>query len=202
MLLANSHRVQHLCINGLLLQINEIHLFTNAGQRGLSTQLRKIGAHKSVSVGSHVLKLDVGSQLHVLGVNAQDLHTPVVVRDTNVQLTVKSTKPTQCAIDCVGPVGGSDHNSLRSTLHTIHQSQELRHNPLLDLTLGLLTLRGDGIDFIDENNGRSILLRLFKRTPQIGLSLSSHLGHDFGTINQEEKSSGLVGYSTGQQGLP
>mmetsp|Transcript_34945 Transcript_34945/g.84411 ORF Transcript_34945/g.84411 Transcript_34945/m.84411 type:complete len:230 (-) Transcript_34945:756-1445(-) len=202
MLLADSHRVQDLRVNCLLFKINQIHLFTNAGQGGLRAQLRKIGAHETVGVRRNVLKLHVRCQLHILSVNAQNLHTPVVVRHTNVQLPVKSTESTQCTIDGVGPVGGSDHNSLCSPLHAIHQSQELRHDSLLNLSLGFLTLRGNGIDFIDENNCRSILLRFFKCTPQIGLGLSSHLRHDFGTIDQEEKCAGLVGYGTGQQGLP
>ena len=40
-------------------------------------------------------KIDVISQLHVLGVNAEDLQMSGWVRDTNVDFTVKATETSQ-----------------------------------------------------------------------------------------------------------
>ena len=51
----------------------------------------EIRAHKTVRLSSHLLQVDIISQLHVLGVDTQYLHTTSGIRDTNVNLAIKST---------------------------------------------------------------------------------------------------------------
>src|ERR1700722_10621284 len=64
----------------------------------------------------------------------------------------------------------------------------------------LFTFRSNRIDFVDENNCRRILLGLFESLPQITLTLTHHLTHDFRTVDQEERSR-LVRYSTRHKGF-
>jgi hypothetical protein len=47
------------------------------------------------------------------------------------------TKSSQSRVDTVGPVGGSHDNHMSSLLQAIHQSQQLRHDAPLNLTMSL-----------------------------------------------------------------
>ena len=44
---------------------------------------------------TNLLKIDIGSKLHVLGVNAENLEAASWVGDTNINFTVEPTEPTQ-----------------------------------------------------------------------------------------------------------
>ena len=72
---------------------------------------------------------------------------------------------------------------------------------MLNLARSLVTLGRDGIDLIDENNGGGVLFSLLEGAAEIRLSLASHLGHDLGTVDKEEESTGLVGNSLGHERL-
>ncbi len=53
--------------------------------------------------------------------------------------------------------------------------------------LRLLALGSDGVDLVDEDDGRRVLFRLLKRLPQVALALTGQLGHDLRPIDQEEE---------------
>lgn len=82
--------------------------------------------------------------------------------DLEWHTSVKSTKPSQRCVNCVWPIGGPHYNDVSTRLQSVHQSQKLRYNSLLNFTLCLFTLWSDGINLIDENDGRGILFSLFK----------------------------------------
>ena len=65
----------------------------------------------------------------------------------------------------------------------------------------LFTLRGDGINFVDEDDSGGVLLGLLEGFAKIALGFTSHLAHDFGTVDQEEEGAGLVRHSSRHQGL-
>ena len=72
-------------------------------------------------------------------------------------------------------------------LEAVHERQQLRHDPPLDLSVGLLSLGGDGVEFVDEDDGRRVLLGLLKRLPQVRLRLAGELGHDLGSVDEEKE---------------
>lgn len=59
----------------------------------------------------------------------------------NLKLTVINslTKSPECWIDAVGSVSGSHDNDMGSLLQTIHESEQLRNNAPLNLSVGLKT---------------------------------------------------------------
>ena len=59
----------------------------------------------------------------------------------------------------------------------------------------------DGVNLVNEDDGRCVLLGGLERFAQVALGLTGQLGHDFGTVDQEEEGSGLVGNSAGNQCL-
>lgn len=58
--------------------------------------------------------------------------------------------------------------------------------------LRFLALGSNGIDLIDEDDGRRILLRLLEGLSKIALALACQLGHNLRTVDQEEESSRLI----------
>jgi hypothetical protein len=56
----------------------------------------------------------------------------------------------------------------------------------------LVSLGGNGVNLVDEDDSRRVLLSLLERLPQVALRLSRHLTHDLGTVDEEEEGSGLV----------
>ncbi len=47
------------------------------------------------------------------------------------------TESSQCGIDRVRSVGGGDDDHVTALLHTVHQSEQLRHDAPLDLAVRL-----------------------------------------------------------------
>ena len=85
-LIGNSQWVKDLSVNGIVLQIERVHLLSDLLQRGLRAQRCQIGANITMRLIGDLLQLTVISQLHILGVDAQDLESAYGVRNTNVNL--------------------------------------------------------------------------------------------------------------------
>mmetsp|Transcript_24461 Transcript_24461/g.34535 ORF Transcript_24461/g.34535 Transcript_24461/m.34535 type:complete len:283 (+) Transcript_24461:1497-2345(+) len=122
----------------------------------------------------------------------QNFQAPFFVRHAKLDFAIEPAKTTQGSIYGVGAVRCADDDDLAAALHTVHQGQEHRHNSPLQFTVGFFTIWGNGIDFVNENDRRGVLLCFFKGSPQVGFRVPSHLGHNFGTVDQEEKGTGLV----------
>jgi len=158
---------------------------------------------------SYLFEVNVIGQLHVLRVDAKNLQTTSRVRNTDIDFTIKSAESPQCRVDGVGSICSRHNYYVRTSLHAIHQSQQLRDDTTFDFSVGLtsllafnrtrshvsthlFTLRRNRIIFIDENDRRRVLLGLFKRLSQITFTLPSHLTHNLRTVDQEEKRSCFV----------
>ena len=85
-----------------LVQIDQVHLLSNLLHGGLGTESGHIGTDVSVSVGSDLLEVDIVTELHVLGVDTQDLETAGRVGNTNVDFTVESPESSQSGVNRVG----------------------------------------------------------------------------------------------------
>lgn len=197
----DTKRVENLSINGVLVEVNEIHLLSNLLHGSLGTQSSDIRTDVTVGLGGNLLQIDVITKLHVLGVDLENLETAGRVRNTNVDLTVETTEASEGRVDGVGTVGGSHDNNVGSSLHAVHQSEQLRDDTALNLTVGLVTLGGDRVDLINEDDGGRVLLGLLESLSQVGLRLTGHLGHDLGTVDQEEEGTGLIGDGSSHERL-
>mmetsp|Transcript_26025 Transcript_26025/g.29787 ORF Transcript_26025/g.29787 Transcript_26025/m.29787 type:complete len:462 (-) Transcript_26025:596-1981(-) len=200
-IVGNSHGVQNSGIDGLIFNINDIHLFSDTLQGSFGTELGKIGSDETMSFLRDTGKFDIFCQFHVLGVNSQNFHSTGFIRNTDIDFTIETTESSQCSIDSVRSVGGSNANNLSSSLKTIHKSQQLGNNSLFDFTVGLVSLGSNGIDFINEDNSRGILLGFFEGLSQVRFGFTSHLTHNLGTIDQEKEGTSFVGNSSGDQSL-
>ncbi|GIX63108.1 SNF2 helicase, putative [Babesia caballi] len=198
-LLSNGHGVKNGRVDGVLLEVNSTHLLPDASERGLRAELSQISAHETVRVGGQLLELDLGGQLHVPGVNLQDLEPSGVVGDANVDFLVESAETPERGVDGILPVGSRDDDNLAPALEAVHERKQLRDHSPLHLSVSLFPLRGDGIHLVDEDNGGRVLLRLSERPPEVGLRFSRHLAHDLRPVDEEEKGAGFVGHGPGNE---
>ena len=67
-----------------------------------------------MSAAGELLKLNRFRQLHVLGVDAQDFETAILIRDADVKFAIEATETTKSAIDRVGTVGRADDDNLKN----------------------------------------------------------------------------------------
>mmetsp|Transcript_18095 Transcript_18095/g.28613 ORF Transcript_18095/g.28613 Transcript_18095/m.28613 type:complete len:619 (-) Transcript_18095:383-2239(-) len=201
MILLHAHRIQNVRVNLVRLNINEIELLSNAIHRRLCTQLCQIRTHKTMRRVGNRLQINLVRQLHVARMNVQDFQSARRVRHAHLNLAIKSTKSTQCRINHVHTIRGTNHHHLPASFEAIHEGQQHRHDTTLQFAIRLVSLGRNTVNLVDEDNGRRILLRLLKRLAQIGLRVARHLTHDLWTIDEEEEGASLVGHRLRQQRL-
>jgi hypothetical protein len=199
--LADRHAVEDFGVDHLVLNVNEVHLFADALHRGLRAERGNVGPDKSVRLARNGLGFDIVVELHVAGVDPEHLEAAVLVGDANVDLAVEPSEPTEGWVDRVGAVGCANDHHRRPLLEAVHKGEHLRNDSALDLPVGLLSLGGDRVDLVDEDDGGGVLLGLLEGLSEVGLGLAGHLGHDFRPVDEEEEGPGFVGDGAGDQGL-
>mmetsp|Transcript_30444 Transcript_30444/g.64131 ORF Transcript_30444/g.64131 Transcript_30444/m.64131 type:complete len:464 (+) Transcript_30444:1281-2672(+) len=202
MILIDRHAIQNFRVDLLVFDIDQIHLLANALHGRLGTKRRDIRPDESMSLPGNGLGIDVLVQLHVARVNAKDFQTTVLIGDSNVNFAIEASETPQCRIHRVGSVRGSNDDHRGALLQPVHERQHLTDDAAFDLSICLLPLGRNGVDLVDENDGRRVLLRLLERLPQIGLRLPRHFGHDLRPVDEEEEGPRLVGHGPGDERLP
>src|SRR6059036_3535745 len=131
---------------------------------------------------------------HAARVNLEDLLAAAPVRDADLDLAVEATGPAQRGVDRLVPVRRADHDDLAATREAVHQGEELRDNPPFDLAGHLFPLRSNRVEFIDEQDARSVLLGLLELLAEALLALSVVLRHDLRALDRIEICAGFVGH--------
>ena len=134
--------------------------------------------------------------------NVHDFAPAFTVGDTDLDFTVETTGASQRRVESVATVRCADDNDVVSALHAVHQRQHLRHDATLDLTGYVLTLGADGVDFVDEHDGRSVVSRFVKNLTKLLLGFTVVLRDDLRTVDALEMSVDLRGDGLGDHGLP
>mmetsp|Transcript_2596 Transcript_2596/g.7814 ORF Transcript_2596/g.7814 Transcript_2596/m.7814 type:complete len:353 (+) Transcript_2596:315-1373(+) len=68
-ILCDTELVQHLGVDRLVLQVDQVHFLTNTLESGFRTELGQICSDKTMSLLGNLLQVDIGVQLHVLCVD-------------------------------------------------------------------------------------------------------------------------------------
>jgi len=198
-LLVDCHSLENLGVDLFCFNIDNVHLFTDALKGRLSAERSNVRTHKTMGIFYNCLKVDSFVKLHVFSVDSQDFKTTDLVRDTNIDLPIEATEPSEGGVKRVGPVGGSNNNDVSSSLEAVHEGEQLRDHSSLHLTVHLLSVRSNRIDLVDEDNSRTIFFSLLESLSKVALGLSGHLRHDFRTIDEEEECTSLIRHCTGDQ---
>jgi hypothetical protein len=165
------------------------------------TERSKIGSDTTVSFFGNLKLVNIGRKLHLLGVDVEDLKTTVLVWDSNIDFSIESTTSSECGVNDIRSVSSSDNDNFLSSLKSIHEGEHLRDNTLLNFTLRFLSVRSNGVKLIHEENSGRVFLTFFEGLSKVGFGFSSHLGHNFGSVQNEEECSGFVGNSSGDKSL-
>lgn len=152
-------------------------------------------------LGRNLLEVDVVAELHVLGVDLEDFEPAGRVGDANVHLAVEAAESSEGWVNGVGPVRRCHDDDVGAGLHAVHEGEELRDDSPLHLAVCLFSLGRNRVDFVDEDDGGRVFLGLLKCLAQVRLGFTGHLGHDFGTVDEEEEGTRLVGDGSGHEGL-
>ena len=108
----------------------------------------------------------------------QNLLTATNVWQRHIHLAVKTTRAQQGSIKNVRPIGSGNHNHTHVGFKTVHLYQHLVERLftlVITATETRPTLTADCVDFINENNAGSILLRIVKHvTDARGADTNKH----------------------------
>ena len=118
--LVDGHSLQDLCVYLFGLDIDNVHLFSDALKGGLSAERCHIRTNKTVGVFGDCFKIYSFIEFHVFGVDSEDFETTDLVRDTNIYFSVETAEPSEGGIERVGSVGSSNDNDVSSGLETVH----------------------------------------------------------------------------------
>ena len=133
--------------------------------------------------------------------HVHDLQPAIAVRDAYFDLPVKSPASAQCRIYGVGTVGRSYNDDPAPGPQAVHEREQLGHNPAFYLSHHFIPLRGDGIDLIDEYNGRCILFGILEHLAELVLTFSIIFRYYLRTADGYEIRISFAGYSPGYHGL-
>src|SRR5262249_27159211 len=141
-------------------------------------------------------------QRHAARMDLQDVQPSRLVGYADGDLTIEPAGPAQRRIERIGNVGGADDDDLSPRLQPVHEREQLRYDPALDLLLAAQRrpLGRDRIDFIEEDDARPGA-RLLEYAPQVRFAFAVELVHDLGAAETEELGVGLVGDGAGDERL-
>ena len=111
-----------------------ITLGTDSKHASLCADVAHIGTIELITNLSDGLEIDLTMLLDVLAVDAEDVETASLVRERNLDFTIKTSGSEQGRIEDVGPVGRHDALDSAKIFETIKAVEEL-HQGTLDLTI-------------------------------------------------------------------
>ena len=119
-------------------------------------------------------------------------------------LAIETARTQQGRVEDVGPVGGGDQDHARRHVEAVHLDEELVERLLalvVTATQARAALTTDGVDLVDEDDGRCRLLGLLEQVPHpAGADADEHLD-EVRSRDREERHAGLARDGPRQQGL-
>ncbi|MNI20507.1 hypothetical protein D3C73_739920 [compost metagenome] len=167
-------------------------------------QVLQISTGEAGSALRNDIQLNVFGQRLVAGVNLQYSFTAFDIRTVNRDLTVKTSRTKQRRIKNVCAVGSRDDNNTFIAAKAVHFDEQLVEGLLtfvMSAAKSGAALTSDSIDLIDEDNTRSVLLRILEQITHTGCADTDEHFYEVGTGDAEERNTGFTGYCTGQQGF-
>jgi len=149
-----------------------------------------------VSLFGYGLQINALVEFHIFCMNSKDLKSADLVRYSDVDFSIESSKSSKSWVKRIRSVGSSDDYDVTSALESVHKSQKLRHDSSLDLSVNFFSVGCNRIDLIDKDNGWTVFFCFLESFSEITFGFSGHLGHDLRSVNEEKKGSSLVSDSS------
>ncbi|VVB71277.1 Uncharacterised protein [uncultured archaeon] len=140
-------------------------------------------------------------QRHGARVDLKDLHAPFHVWNAQLYLPVKASGPAQCHVQSFWPVGGAYYDHVLPFLQAVHERQKLSYDASFHLAGHIPAFWCNGVQLIQEDDGRRVLLRFLEDVSQSFFAFSVVLGHDLWAIDAYKVGLALIGHRLGEHGL-
>ena len=141
-------------------------LFHSGDNRGLVHQGGEFSTREAWCAARNLGQDDFGGELHVPGVDPQDLFASGYIGKVNDDLAVEAAWAQERRVEHVGTVGRGDDDDVHVGAKAVHFDQD-RVERLLTLVVSAAhsraTLAADSIDFIEEDDAGGRFARLFKQ---------------------------------------
>ena len=136
--------------------------------------------------------------------NFDDFFTAFYIRDSDDNLSVESARSQKCRVEDVRPVGSrkdDDSGVLRKSVHFNEKLVERLFSFVMSAADSCASLAAYGIDFVYENNARSVFLRLFKKVPHSGCTHADKHFNEVRTADCKERHARFAGCGLGNVGF-
>ena len=194
---ADLHFLKHLWWEGFFIEVNFRQVAAQGSHGRFTNECSEVGPDEAVGVVQHPSNVKVVRYRHLTGVNVHDLAATFAVGNANLDFTVKATRSPKRRVQSVSSVGRSDDDHVVAAVHAVHQRQHLRNDTALDLTRDVFAFRANGIDFIDEHDGGSVVGGLVEDLSQLFFRFSVILRDDFRAVDALEVGVGFGSNSLG-----
>ena len=181
---------------------DDLPVFPGSQQRRLVEEVGQVRAGESGGgAGNHAQVHRVGQGL-ILGVDFQNGFAAMGIGCAHINLPVETAGTQQCRVQNVLPVGGRHDNDALVFAEAVHFHQQLvqRLFPLVVTAAhARASAAADGVDFVDEDDGRGQLLGLIEQIPDTA-GADAHIQlHEVGAGDGQKLDVGLTGHGPGQQ---
>ncbi len=175
---------------------DECGLVDRGGEVGTAEAGRRPGDPRQV---------DVRPELHLAGVDLEDLHATLDVRQRNLHLTVESAGTGQGRVEHVDAVGRGDDDDLVVRVEAVHLDEDGIER-LLTLVVtarreAAAATSADGVDFVEEDDARRVVLGLLEEVADAARPDADEHLDEVGTADGEEGRVGLAGDGLGEERL-
>ena len=184
--------------------VDQLGAGTGAQQRGLVEHVGQIGAGEARRAHGDHVQIDVRHERLAFGMHLEDGLAAFEVRRLHRHLTVEAAGAQQCRVEHVGAIGRGNDDQVGVAVEAIHLDEQLVQR-LLALVVTTAhagtTLASDGVDLVDEDDGRGVFLRLIEQVTDAGGAKADEHLDEVGARHRIERHTRLACDRTGEQRL-
>ena len=182
---------------------NCIPAVANCHKGSFVDNIGQIRTNRTACCQSNFPEINCFVHADILCMNFQNIDTSSQIRTLYNNPAVKTSRTKKCLIQNLRTVRRCKNNDALRRIKTIHLSQQLVQCllTLVIATESWITALADGIQFIDKDNTRRILLCLLKKVSYSGSTDTHEHLYEIGTWKTEERHIGFTGNCLGKQCL-
>ena len=198
---AGDHAVDGL-VEGAV--VDELRVRARREQRGLVEHVREVGTGEARGLSREHLEVDALGERLALGVHLEDLLAALVVGRVDADLAVEATRAQQRRVEDVGAVRRRDEDDVGLRVEAVHLDEQLVEG-LLALVVPAAesgaAVTADGVDLVDEDDGRRVLLGLVEEVANTGCADADEHLDEVRSRDRVERHARLTRDRAGEQGL-
>lgn len=183
---------------------NNISIPPNSLHTSLLTNSSNVSSTDLLSPIHEIFKIDIFTQTHFTSDSLVDESALSSIRIGLLDLAVEAAGTQQSRVDSVGSVGGHDDLDVDCLVEAVHLVEQFDQHAL-HFTVGgvgrVETLGGDGIHFVDEDDGGCVFFCQAEHVAHHAWTLTELLLDELTPDHADEGCRGLVGHRLGHHRL-